>query len=132
MRILLDANLSVRVAHELKSHDFDTVHVADVGLLDATDEAIMDWAAANGCVVVTADSDFPMLLALSEASNPSVVLLRDMAEQTADVHIRLLVANLASIETELDEGAVASLSPTRLSIRSLRFDDSAAIRVTVT
>ena len=54
----------------------------DVGLLTAADEVIFDWALNAGSVVVTSDSDFPMLLALRRASAPSVVLLREVNELT--------------------------------------------------
>jgi len=58
MRLLLDANLSPRVAQELRDAGYDVVHVADIDLLTATDAAIFERAAADGLVVVTADSDF--------------------------------------------------------------------------
>jgi predicted nuclease of predicted toxin-antitoxin system len=44
MRFLVDANLSPRVAASLSSAGFDSIHVADVGLLTAADQAILDYA----------------------------------------------------------------------------------------
>ena len=40
MRLLIDANLSPRVAASLGSAGFEAIHVVDVGLLTAADEAI--------------------------------------------------------------------------------------------
>ena len=76
MRFLVDANLSPRVAAGLTSAGFDSVHVTEVGLLTASDQAILDYAAENGLVIVSADTDFGELLALSRgAIRPSAVLL---------------------------------------------------------
>ena len=47
MRLLIDANLSPRVAAQLADMGFDAIHVADVGLLTAADEAILEYAAAT-------------------------------------------------------------------------------------
>jgi predicted nuclease of predicted toxin-antitoxin system len=119
MKLLIDANLSPQVARGLRDLGFDTTHVAEVGLLTASDDAIFDHAVTHGLVIVTADSDFGMLLALRRAVSPSVVHLRQVAELHPDDHIALLIANLPSIETDLGRGAIASLSPTRLALRDL-------------
>ncbi len=119
MKLLIDANLSPHVAERLREAEFDATHVVDLGLMTATDEEIFDRAASESLVVVTADSDFGMLLALRRASSPSVVHLRQVAELPPEDHIALLAANLPAITDDLDRGAIASLSPTRLAIRDL-------------
>jgi predicted nuclease of predicted toxin-antitoxin system len=119
MKLLVDANLSPRVAEGLRSAGFDAVHVADLGLLTAEDDEIFDRAIEDGRVVITADGDFGTMLALRRVANPSVVHLRHVAELSADVHLALLVANLPSIQADLARGAIASLSPNRLAIRDL-------------
>lgn len=119
MRLLLDANLSPRVAAGLRVAGHDAIHVEDLSLLRATDEEIFDRAAADGLVVVTADTDFGMLLTLRRATSPSVVQLRHVAELLPDVHLALLIANMPAIAEDLDRGAIVSLSPTRLAIRGL-------------
>ena len=80
---------------------------------------IFDRAVEDGFVVVTADSDFGMLLALRRAASPSVVQLRHVGELRPDAHIDLLAANLPTIQDDLEVGAIASLSPTRLAVRDL-------------
>lgn len=119
MRLLLDANLAPRVADQLRDAGFDALHVVDLGLQIAPDATIFDRAVAEHLTVVTADSDFGMLLALRRSTSPSVVHLRHVAELTPDVHAALLVANLPVIEADLDRGAIVSLSPTRLAVRDL-------------
>jgi predicted nuclease of predicted toxin-antitoxin system len=119
MRLLVDANLSPAVADGLRKAGVDAVHVVDLDLLTASDDDIFDRAVADGLTVVTADSDYGMLLALRRATNPSVIHLRHVAELTPDRHLALLVANLAQLTDILERGAIVSLSPTRLAVRDL-------------
>ena len=70
-------------------------------------------------MLITADSDFSMLLAARGAVGPSVVLLRHVAELPWPVHLALLVDNLPSVLHDLEAGAVVSLSPTRMAVRRL-------------
>jgi predicted nuclease of predicted toxin-antitoxin system len=119
MRLLLDANLSPKLVDRLRDAGYDVSHVAELGMLTASDEQIFDRAAVDGSVIVTADTDFSMLLALRAAGRPSVVLLRHVAELRPDAHGDLLLANLAAVSDDLQRGAIVSLSPTRMSMRSL-------------
>jgi len=119
MRLLVDANLSPKVAAGLREAGFEAMHVADLDLLTATDDQIFDQAVDDGFVVVTADSDFGMLLALRRSTSPSVIHLRHIAELPPDAHLDLLVANLPAIAGDLDRGVIASMSPSRLAMRDL-------------
>ena len=120
MRFLVDANLSPRVATFLSGEGFESIHVGDVDLLTATDQAILDYAAANGLVIISADSDFGELLAVSRgAVRPSVVLLRSADRLTPDQQAAILVANLAAVADELKTGALVSIARGRVRIRSL-------------
>jgi predicted nuclease of predicted toxin-antitoxin system len=120
MRFLVDANLSPRVAVLLSGEGFDSVHVGDVELLTATDQAILAYAAANDLVIISADSDFGELLAVSRgAVRPSVVLLRSADRLTPDQQAGVLAANLAMVADELKTGALASIARGRIRIRSL-------------
>ncbi len=119
MKLLLDANLSPALVEPLAAAGHEVSHVVDVGLVTATDEVIFERAARDRYVLVTADSDFPMMLALSRAHAPSVVLLRHTASVPPSRQGALLVANLPHVAKELEAGAVVSLSPTRLAVREL-------------
>lgn len=87
--------------------------------MTAPDDEIFDRAASDGYVVVTADSDFGMLLALRRVTSPSVIHLRHVSELPPEDHVDLLLANVEAITDALDAGAIVSLSPTRLAIRDL-------------
>lgn len=119
MRLLLDANLSPEVARRLSEAGHDAAHVADIGLLTASDPVILQAAADQDQVLLTADADFGALLALGSLATPSVVLLRSADHMRPTEQADLLAANLPAIAEALEEGAIASLSRDHLRIRSL-------------
>jgi len=80
VRFLLDANLSPKLVPALVAAGHVARHVDEIGLLGASDMTIFDRAAADGNVLITADSDFSILLAAKGSAGPSVVLLRHVAE----------------------------------------------------
>jgi predicted nuclease of predicted toxin-antitoxin system len=104
VRLLIDANLLPKVATALRNAGLESVQVGDVGLLTAPDRAILDYAAANALVIVSADSDFGELLAAARgATRPSVVLLRSADRLMSDQQAALLAANLCRRSCELRE-----------------------------
>jgi len=119
VKFLIDANLSPKVGVALIDVGFEASHIVEHELQHATDEEIFDWASASGRVIVTADSDFGMLLAFSRAKSPSVIQLRGVAEMRAEAHIALLVDNVVSVLDELANGAVVTINPDRLRVRGL-------------
>jgi len=119
VRLLIDANLSPSVAARLRDHGHGAVHVADVGLLSASDEDILAHAVASLQVIVSADTDFGELLAVSGAAGPSVVLLRSADRLTPDQQATVLAENLPVVAAELDMGAAVSIARGRLRVRLL-------------
>jgi predicted nuclease of predicted toxin-antitoxin system len=84
MRLLVDANLSPRVTQRLRDASQDAVHVRDVGLRNALDPEILEYARSQHRVVLTADADFAMMLAARRAVGPSVIQLRSADHLTPD------------------------------------------------
>ena len=119
MKLVIDANLSPAVVAALREAGYDASHVGDHGLLAAKDVEIFEWAHLHDAAIVTADSDFAMLLAIRRASKPSVVHIRDVADRPPAVHSALLIANLDSIAEPLRAGAIVSLGPAHLRVRDL-------------
>ncbi|MFP4554627.1 MAG: DUF5615 family PIN-like protein [Actinomycetota bacterium] len=99
--------------------DHDAVHVADIDKLTASDTEILQIAETEQRVVITADTDFPMMLALRRASSPSVVLLRGVSELTPDDHADLIASNLSSVAAALEAGAIVTITPSRVRVRDL-------------
>jgi predicted nuclease of predicted toxin-antitoxin system len=56
VRLLVDANLSPRVAERLSAAGHDARHVADIGLVSASDVVILDAADVDGRVLVSSET----------------------------------------------------------------------------
>lgn len=119
MKLLLDANLSPKVGRRLKEAGHDAIHVADIGLLTATDPTILRAAAKEERILLTADSDFGALLALGSLASPSVLLLRSADHLRPSEQAELIGANLPQIAEDLEKGAIVSLARDRLRVREL-------------
>ena len=76
MRFLIDMPLSPALAEWLNRNGHDAIHASAIGLSAASDVVILSEAERDHRIVITADLDYPRLLALSGADRPSVILYR--------------------------------------------------------
>lgn len=105
MRWLLDQGLPRGAARLLVEAGHDAVHVGDLGMAAAADEAILDYGNLEGRVVVTLDADFHMLLANSGASRPSVIRIREEGMKAPEISA-VICAIRRQWADALDEGCV--------------------------
>jgi predicted nuclease of predicted toxin-antitoxin system len=119
MKLLVDENLSPRVAELLRDKGIDTTHVLEHGLGGSPDTEVSTFAVTERRSIVSADSDFTTLLALSRGTAPSLVLLRSGDQLKPDAQAALLLANLPALEADLEQGVVISLSTTHVRVRRL-------------
>ncbi len=84
MKILLDMNLSPTWKQYLASAGYVVEHWINIGLPNAPDTEIMEWARENDFAVFTHDLDFSALLYSTNARAPSVIQIRaeDIRPQT--------------------------------------------------
>lgn len=75
MRFVVDAQLPSALADLLAAHGHHAEHVADIGLRDADDSPIWNYALQHGAIIVTKDEDFPHRLRQSKSA-PVIVWLR--------------------------------------------------------
>lgn len=75
MRFLVDAQLPPALARLIADHGHTAEHVADIGMLDADDSPIWDYALQHGAMIVTKDEDFPHRSGQSTTA-PAIVWLR--------------------------------------------------------
>jgi len=118
MRFLLNMNVPRELGRRLAASGHSWRHVADIGMAEAPDVAIVEEARANGEVIVTHDLDYGQLLAFSRKASPSVIVLRVRNTQAHNLAARVLAA-WPEAERPLREGAVLVLEDASMRIRRL-------------
>ena len=118
MRFLIDMPLSPHIAAWLESLGHDAAHASDLGLARATDTVLLDRAAADARIVVTADTDFPQLLALSRSTGPGVILVRG-GDYTTDEIRSLLSRVLAAIPERTLAKSICAVDRRQVRCRAL-------------
>jgi predicted nuclease of predicted toxin-antitoxin system len=58
VKLLFDQNLSYRLVQTLHTEFPESQHVRDIGLGEATDEAVWQYAAQQDFTIITKDADF--------------------------------------------------------------------------
>jgi predicted nuclease of predicted toxin-antitoxin system len=117
-RIVLDQGVPLRAALILRGAGWDAVHVRELGMKEAADNEILERAARDSRCVVTLDRDFPQILALTAASRPSVVLIRQQRLRGPDV-AALLEIIWSQHEADLDRGCVIKVGVRGSRVRLL-------------
>ena len=120
---MVDEALQDAVAHRLTTAGHDTTHVRILGLAGHTDDEVLALAISDHRVLVTTDTDFGTILALTGAAAPSVLLLRGIGD-SVDERVDTLLDVLPRVGDELSEGAVVVIEPDRYRIRYLPIDDA--------
>jgi predicted nuclease of predicted toxin-antitoxin system len=86
MKLLFDQNLSFKLVRQLADLFPGSSQVRLVGLAEASDRAVWDYARANGFVLVSRDSDFAEMAAL-HGPPPKVVWVRSGNRPTNAVEL---------------------------------------------
>ncbi|MGO9256844.1 MAG: DUF5615 family PIN-like protein [Bryobacteraceae bacterium] len=76
MKFLIDMPLSPDLAQWLRAEGHDAVHAIELSMNRSPDLEILQAAAREGRVVITADLDYPRLLAELGSTGPGLILLR--------------------------------------------------------
>ena len=118
MKLIVDMNLSPRWVNILADAGIEAAHWSALGANNAPDSVIMAYARANNYVVFTHDLDFSAILAATQGDKPSVVQIRS-EEVSPDVIGKHVIAALRQMATELEEGALLTIDPSRTRLRVL-------------
>ncbi len=118
MKILIDMNLTPDWTAVLEAEDIEAVHWSSVGKPTAPDEEIMKYARENGYAVFTHDLDFGAMLALTQATSPSVMQVR--AQDILPKSIgNIVITILQKYKDELEQGALIVFDKAKERVRLL-------------
>jgi predicted nuclease of predicted toxin-antitoxin system len=76
VKFLIDMPLSPLLADRLKAKGHDAVHAIHLAMGRAPDSKILERARIDQRIVITADLDYPRLLAITRAEGPGLILFR--------------------------------------------------------
>ena len=118
MKLIVDMNLSPRWIGVLADASIKAAHWSTLGANNAPDSEIMAYARANDYVVLTHDLDFSAILAATRGEKPSVVQIR-AEDVSPDMIGKQVVTALRQMASELEEGALLTVDPSRTRLRLL-------------
>lgn len=117
-RILLDQGLPRSACFTLRDEGWDVLHTGDIGLSRSTDAQILEYARSEDRIIITLDSDFHTLLALTNASSPSVIRIR--LEGLKGTDLAFLIKRIwPRIEPQLIKGAMLTVTHSGIRVRSI-------------
>ncbi len=121
MRFLLDMPVSFLLLDVLQAHGHEGVHVYQIGKDRAPDDELLELARQEGRVIVTADLDFPRLMALSLAEGPGLILFRGGNYSDREMG-DLLARVLQKVPPETLERSICVVDRKRIRVTRLPFE----------
>jgi predicted nuclease of predicted toxin-antitoxin system len=122
MKFLVDNALSPLVAQRLVNLGYDAIHVREIQMHTASDEAIFSRAQQDQRIIISSDTDFAQILALRNTTTPSLILFRKGSVRSPHGQVKILSANLSGdVEKALMDGSVVVFEEERIRIRKLPF-----------
>lgn len=118
MKLLLDMNLSPKLASMLQDEGHEAVHWSTVGDPRASDQELLLWSIENGHIILTHDLDFGAILATSKAQYPSVLQVRTQNASPGNI-FPLLRFVLKEYESYLVDGALVTIDEEKHRLRIL-------------
>lgn len=118
MRVVVDMNLSPRWCAALEDAGIAADHWSTLAPVEAFDEDIMEFAGANGAVVLTNDLDFGEILPATRGTKPSVIQLRS-AKTNPELNAAAVIEAIQTYRSVLEEGALVTVDPMRVRLTLL-------------
>ena len=108
MKLLFDQNLSPRLPVRLADLFPGSAHVADIGLDQADDDVVWEYARVDGFLIVSKDSDYPDLSVLR--GHPPMVVWLQLGNCTTGRVEACFRANHAAVEAFVSEPTLGVIS----------------------
>jgi predicted nuclease of predicted toxin-antitoxin system len=118
MKALLDMPVSTALLDVLRAYGHEGIHAHQIGQDRATDRELLEMARRESRVVITADLDFPQLLALSSAAGPGLILFRGGSYSDAEM-CELLERVLSEVSPAILESSICVVDKKRIRLTRL-------------
>jgi predicted nuclease of predicted toxin-antitoxin system len=122
LKFLVDMPVTPQAVAHLAAKGHDAVHASTVGLGAQPDSEVLERARAEDRIVITADLDYPRLLALLKSDRPGVILFRGGSYSDAEM-LALLDRVLAQSEALNLGGSITVVDQHRIRRRTLPLTD---------
>ncbi len=117
MKFFLDANMPYSASGVFEKLDLEAMHARDVGLSQASDDEVMDYAVKNKSILVTKDLGFANITRFPVESHYGVVVLRLPYYFKAHQLVNVLRDFLSSVDVKLLVKSIAIIKLGRYRIR---------------
>jgi predicted nuclease of predicted toxin-antitoxin system len=124
MRFLLDMPVSAALLDVLQTHGHEGVHAHQIRRDRAPDDELLELARREGRVVITADLDFPRLMALSLTEGPGLILFRGGNYSDSEM-CDLLARVLEQVPSEILDRSVCVVDRNQVRVTALPLDRKA-------
>lgn len=118
MKLLLDQGLAHQTASLLKADGIDALHVSDIGLSSASDKEIITQAKILKRIIVTFDTDFHALMALSGETFPSVIRIRIENLKRNEQYL-MIKDIIKGSQKNLEKGVLMTVQKNKIRVRYL-------------
>jgi len=118
LKFLIDMPVTPDAGPHLRAAGHDAVHAVDLGLARSSDNELLTVARRGERVIITADLDYPRLIALQQADRPGVILFRGGAYSDREM-LALLDRVLARASTLDLEHSIVVVDRKRIRRRAL-------------
>jgi predicted nuclease of predicted toxin-antitoxin system len=118
LKFLIDMPVTPDAGPHLRAAGHDAIHAFDLGLARSSDIELLVVARREERVVVTADLDYPRLMALQQADSPGVILFRGGSYSDTEM-LALLDRVLARADTLDLEHSIVVVDRWRIRRRAL-------------
>ena len=115
MKLLLDQNLSFRLAKRLIGHFSECIHVSNCGLSNSEDPEIWQFAKKEGFAIVTFDADFYDISVIN-GHPPKIIWIRT-GNLTTNELAQLLIENRMTIDRFLKNEEYRSVACLELELK---------------
>jgi len=118
MKFLLDMPVSPTMLDVLETHGHTGIHAYQIDKGRAPDSELLEIARQENRVIITADLDFPRLLALSSAKGPGLILFRGGNYSDADMR-HLLTRVLTQVAPDILGVSICVVDQKRIRVTQL-------------